>query len=187
MKPISASTCRAARLPLLSFMALFSVICSAVAMAQLGPPPSTNASRNWWNLSYLRTEAGTGKDHGADLNVDGLASVGIERPTVTVCFSASRDQVAEVTRLLKELDLSWPPKPVAQRKPVPDTPTEMLILTHGDHQYDMAGDYKPEAVKKRLYDIITSVLADGEKRIAEMKSGKPPVSGLLSCPAAVTP
>jgi hypothetical protein len=63
----------------------------------------------------------------------------------------------------------------------------MYILTYGDHQYDMAGDYKPETSMKRLYDIITQLLADGEKRIAEMKRGKPPARGSVPCPAAITP
>ena len=162
---------------------LAAILFSAcVCLAQIAPSPNeSKVSPNSWTLSYSFCCNIAGEGPHIKLTDKGVVQAHQR------CFPASHAEVEEVSGLLKQLNLSGPPKPVHESAPIPDMPVERLVVVYGGQQYDLAGDYKPTAAIKRLHEVIYQLLAQDRKRVSESKSGTAPVPASIPCPSAVTP
>jgi len=64
-------------------------------------------------------------------------------------------------------------------------PSSSFTVAYGGYTYDLDGDYDP-AASKRLFGIVQQLMNDGEKRLAEAKTGNSALSDSVPCPAKKT-
>jgi hypothetical protein len=169
--------------------ALHVLIAAALLCAPLAASPQKDggSALKPWRIRQFYVDPLFEVRRSVAIDEKALVSVsskkGIGSRESTVCFKASEPEMAEIAETLRQLSLTGAPKPVPRKtqKQQMDMPVSSFTVTYNGTTYDLAAEYEAEP-KERLAKLVSELQAGGEKRIADLQSGKSVAADSVPCP-----